>query len=310
MKVQSKRKQTRQRRINITAGVFAGVVLLGVVLPRLFSVTVAFVMQPVHTVNTWLEESQSVFPVFVRDRQSLAEEIEGLENELANQAGLDASRQYLKEENVRLRSLVGAEIPKRIAASVIARPNELPYDVLQIDKGATAGIEVGAPVFINEYVVIGVITHVAQTYSFAELVSSVDFRSTVFIGGPNVIAELVGLGGGTARVRVPQGVPIAVGNTVALPSVNTSVLGRLEHIESEPTQPEQYGYFTLPIGLQRLHTVAVGQSSEVITDASEIDASIRESIRQGFLVPNMSSSTFAITPEISTTTVDTTTDTQ
>ncbi|MCA9367380.1 hypothetical protein KC887_03925 [Candidatus Kaiserbacteria bacterium] len=294
MKVRSKRKVARQRRIYITAGTFAAIIVCGLLLPKLFSTVVDVVMQPIHSLHVWINESNSVFPQYIRDRRTLSGRITELETALAQQSGADASRQYLIEENERLRALLHAPYPRRIAAAVIARPDQLPYDVLEIDQGSEAGIEVGAPVFINAHVAIGLVSYAAPTYALVELLSSPDFHSTVFIGGPNVVAELVGQGGGVARVRVPQGIPLAVGNTVSLPSINTSVLGRIVEVENIPTQAEQYGYVTLPLSLQQLHTVSVGTKGELRTDVVEIEHSIQESLRQKFVVSGLATSSFAI----------------
>jgi hypothetical protein len=60
-------------------------------------------------------------------------------------------------------------------------------------------------------------------------------------------------------VRVPQGIPISVGNLVHLPSLSPGVLGRIVHVENEPSQPEQFGYISLAGPISGIKYVAVAK---------------------------------------------------
>ncbi len=82
---------------------------------------------------------------------------------------------------------------------------------------------------------------------------------TGFISGPDVIATVEGVGGGVARVRVPQGIPLTIGDLVFIPSVEPGLFGRIDFVESRPSQPEQYGYITLQTGLHSLFEVAIAR---------------------------------------------------
>lgn len=284
MRVRSRhtsKKQTKRLRVVLVATVF---LLLAMLLPKLFSAVSTAVMAPVHAVNTWLEESSSLAPVFIRSRLSLEEQIEELENELAVSNKTSLTLQRLTDENNRLRQLLGINEESRVAASVIARPDELPYDLLQIDRGSDHGIEIGSPVFIGRDIVIGLIVHTAPTYSFVELVTTPGFEATAFISGPNVAAIIEGMGGGVARVRVPQGVLLKAGNLVYLPSVEPGAFGRISHVENRPTQPEQYGYISPDVPISGLFRVSVGKQSQIAHSAEEINTRILEQMRKELLV--------------------------
>jgi len=257
-------------------------------------------MSPVHATNQWLEESSSLIPTFVRDRQSLHADIERLENELQIHSRTDMTQQRLLSENNRLRELLGAAKENRIVAGVIARPDTLPYDFLQIDQGSNDGIEVGAPVFVGTDIVIGLVAHTAAQYSFVELFTTPGFEATIFLSGPNVVAKMSGMGGGVARVSLPQGIPIQVGNLVHVPSVEPGVFGSIAYIENEPTQPEQFGYVAPNIALQSLYQVSVGRVSQISQSVEEIDKRVRAEIESQLVVPGVSL-------EVSTTTLDATT---
>jgi cell shape-determining protein MreC len=297
MKVRFRHISKHKRILNV---VFFSVLLIGVgmLLPRVFSTVSATVMYPVHVTNTWFKESSNLVPVFIRDRQSLQGQVESLKNELVIKSGSNLTQQRLVEENNRLRKLLGADGETRIAAAVIARPGELPYDLLQINRGSLHGIEVGSPVFLGRDIVIGLIVHTAVEYSFVELITTPDFEATVFISGPNVVATMEGYGGGVARVRVPQGIHLSVGNLVYLPSIEPGVFGRISHIENRPTQPEQYGYISPDIAISSIYQVSVGKQSQISHEAVEINERILEQMRTELMVDNLSVEMYTSTSSV------------
>ncbi|MCA9354391.1 MAG: rod shape-determining protein MreC [Candidatus Kaiserbacteria bacterium] len=299
MKARSRHNSSRRRLVQIVV-VSVALIGLGVLLPRIFSTVSAVVMYPIHVTNVWLEESTSLVPSFIRTRKALTEEIAQLEDKLVVAGGDDVTMQRLSEENNLLRRLLGVQGEERIAAAVIARPNELPYDLLEIDRGTKHGVAVGAPVYISEDVVIGLVVHAAETYSFVELITTPGFKATAFISGPNVVVHMEGYGGGVARVRVPQGIPITKGNLVYLPSIDPGVFGRISYVENEPTQPEQYGYITPELAISGLHYVAVGTLSQISKSTEEVDENILSIMRTSLVIDGVSAA------EIATTTASTT----
>ena len=275
---------------------------VGSLMPRIVSSVSATVMFPFHTLHVWLQESSSFLPVFLRDRQSLHDQITYLENELAIASRGGITQQRLIEENKRLRGLLGVADEQRIAAGVIARPDNLPYDLLQIDRGRTHGIEVGAPVFIGQDTVIGLVVHTAERYSFVQLVTTPGFEATAFISGPDVIVSLEGMGAGVARVRVPQGISLTVGDIVHLPSVEPGIFGRIVHIDNQPTQPQQYGYISPDIPISSINIVAVGTLSQRAQSISEIESTVLELMRTALKVDGVSNSSTTTNDEMPTST--------
>ncbi len=280
------------------------VLVVGLLIPTVFSIVGATVSYPVITVSNWLRESTGVFPSYIRERAALHEDIRKLENELVAAGGINVTLKQLSEENTLLRSLLSADGSKRIAAAVTARPNELPYDVLQIDRGSLHGVQVGAPVYIDSDSVIGLIVHVSAQYSFVQLFTTPGFSATAFISGPDVVATVEGYGGGVARVRVPQGIPIAEGNLVLLPSIETGIFGTISYVENLPTQPEQYGYITPNVSIPSLYFVAIGTEVVTTKSASDIDETVREYLQTLVKIEGVSlqvsSSTATVTEATST----------
>ena len=253
----SKKNKQTERIIRVVV-LAVCVLCVGLVVPKLFSLVGQVAMSPVHSVHTWIQTSDSRFPQYLRDRNELLARITQLEQAVAIASGTDVTQQRLYEENQWLRQLLGVQDDTRIAAAVIARPGQLPYDYLQIDRGSLDGIQAGAPVYVGKDNVIGVVSSVTERYSFIRLFTTPGFSATAFISGANVMATIDGHGGGVARVRVPQGIPLQVGDLVHLPSLDPGVFGRVAYLENEPSQPEQFGYIALSQPVSSLHYVSVG----------------------------------------------------
>ena len=283
MRVHSRHNSNTRKTLKIVL-VAVILLMLGFVVPVVFTQVSRVVLAPVHGINTWFRESTNVVPLYFRERDALIEENKALKNELAIAAGTNLTQQRLFEENNWLRQLLHTEVSERIAAAVIARPSELPYDLLQIDKGSNTGVVVGAPVYIGIDNVIGIVSSVADEYAFVELFTTPSFEATAFISGPNVVATIEGYGGGVARVRVPQGVSLAIGNVVYLPSIEPGAFGRIAYIENSPTQPEQFGYITLQKPIHSIHFVAVGATSVAPATPEAVSDSVQEIIRNSVKV--------------------------
>lgn len=286
MKVRSRHisKQKRSLRLIVISLL---IIAAGMALPSVISGAASIVMMPVHGINAWLEHSSSLVPTFFRTRRALDERIKGLENELAISNRTSLTQDRLWEENNRLRNLLGIAGEERIAAAVIARPGELPYDLLEIDRGSEHGVEIGSPVFLGKDIVIGLVVHTAPKYSFVQLITTPGFETSAFISGPNVVVTMEGMGGGVARVKVPQGVPMRTGDLVYLPSIEPGVFGRISHVEDLPTQPEQYGYISPDIALSSVYQVAVGSQSQIARSAEEVEDRVRLILEKSLLVTDI-----------------------
>lgn len=264
--------------------IVAGIIILGLAVPKVFSFIGEVALSPYHTARQWVLNSGSSLPQYLRDRSVLIEQIEDLKKEVATEKGTELSMRKLINENASLRELLATDGSDRIAARVIARPNSLPYDLIQIDQGSKDGIVRLAPVFLGRDQVIGYITHVSREYSFVQLVTTPGFASTVFIVGPDIYTNAEGMGGGVMRVRVPQGVSLKKGNLVLLPAVNSGVYGEIISVEAIPTQPQQYGYLSPNIPLQSMRYVAVGTEPIVTPTFEEVQNVITSKLESLFVV--------------------------
>jgi cell shape-determining protein MreC len=303
MLIRSRRTSDNQKIKRLLLVVF-GLFALALIVPAAVRFAAGIVLYPVIQVENWFAESNQILPALWRDKIVMQEQIDQLEQDLALSGKLDLTKQRLSDENNRLRSLLGATSSPRILAAVVGRPNELPYDLIQIDQGSQAGIESGSPVYIGVDTVIGLVSAVQRNTAFVTLFTTPDFFATVYLSGPNVTALLEGLGGGVARVRVPQGIPIRVGDLVHVPSVQPGVYGTIAWVESEPTQPEQFGYITPEIPIGSLFQVAVAKPNVITTDPKEVQRYMLEVQKQQLVIPEMTPATTTATSTAPTSSTD------
>lgn len=264
------RRTSRTKRISVAVLVVGVLLVLSLVLPRIFSFATQVFWYPFTTTYVWLNESSGSLPAYFRDRRELVGQINELRGELASQSGTDLTIKRLQTENTEFRNLIGAVPGERQVARVVARPPQLPYDVVLIDRGARQGVVESAPVYLGQDQLVGFVSTVNPDTSLVTLVTHPDFSATAYIMGPDIFTLTEGVGGGVLRVRVPQGLPIKQGDVVILPAVDAGVYGSIFAVTSSPTQPEQFGYVEPAVPLQSLFYVSVG--SEPIVTKSFVEA--------------------------------------
>lgn len=259
-----------------------GVLACGLLLPSIFSAIGGVVVYPLHTVRVWWYESEASLPRYVQEKQSLIVEINELEKTLAQTAATEYSDSLLRDENERLRSLLHRSEESRVAARVLARPNQLPYDVLQIDRGRLHDIPLHAPVYYGQDQVIGFVSYVGRYYSYVTLVSTPGQQSTAYVLGPDIYTSAEGVGDGQLRVRVPQGIEVAEGDVIILPSVSAGVYGAVSYVETSPTEPQKYAYVPLPESIHSLRYVSIGSDPIEVPSFQDAAAAV-DATQRGLL---------------------------
>lgn len=299
------RRTSRIKGYVIAVAIALGLLGLAAVLPRATAAVAAIVWYPIDSVRVWINTAESSFPVYVRDRNALDEELDTMRRAVAAQSGTSATIHRLVEENQELRELLGAVPGDRQVVRVIARPNTLPYDTLMIDQGSVQGIVERAPVYLGQDQVVGYISSVRPTTALVTLVTSPDFSATAFVSGPDIFTLTEGMGSGVMRVRVPQGINLQIDDVVILPAVDSGVYGQIFAIETSPTQPEQFGYIAPPVPLQSLRYVSVGSDPIVTQDFAQATDMVAE-VTDAFFQLELPAGVL-VTPQLAATTSTTTT---
>ena len=256
-RVNSRRISQNKKRTQIIVVTIFCVILLFLI-PSAVRTTTSVLVAPVVFIKDWFSESGSSFPQYLRNRKEILDELAYVRSQLAATGGEQVTISALQQENNRLRGLLGYEGEERILAAVIGRPDTLPYDSLMLDQGTADGIREGAPVYIGDNTVIGIVKSAAPQTSLVELITTPGFEATVFIVGPDIYTNAVGVGGGQLQVGVPQGITLNEGDLVVLPSITSGIYGAISVVQSVPTRPEQYGFVSPDIPLASMRFVSVG----------------------------------------------------
>lgn len=285
--------------------VVAAFIVVAFIAPPLIGSLSHIVLRPFVVVATWLRESPASLPVYLRERSRLVDEQEALQAQLDTFTATDMTIKRLMEENIALRTFHGEGEAKRLLTRVVARPPFLPYDRIQIDKGARDGVVVGAPVYAGHDIVVGSVVAVGDQDAFVTLVSSPGFQSTVYVPEARLAATMEGVGGGVARIRFPQGVRITPGAIVVLLAYDSGVYGTVSHVETAPTQPEQFAYVSIPESVQSLRYLTVGERPVSPRAPDAVASSTLALVATYFsfpeVVPLLSPTTTATSTEVATT---------
>jgi cell shape-determining protein MreC len=275
---------SRANRLKKIALVGAVALVLFFLVPKLVASVTSLVLTPVHALQTWISKSSDSFPQFFRDRSTLIAQLDALTETQSARSGDRLTADLLSKENVELRSLLGDDGEQRIVAGVIGRPDTVPYDVLVLDKGSDDGIVEGAPVFIGDDAVIGIVSKTFGRSSVVELITTPGFTVSVYIIGPNIYTNAAGIGGGQLKVGVPQGITLTPGDLVILPGVGAGIYGAISTVQSVATEPEQYGYVSPEVPLAGLRLVGVGAIPLKPVTFEEAQKIVSESKQQAFQV--------------------------
>ncbi len=292
------------RRTVLWLGCLALVWVLFLVAPYIFRGVIAAFWYPFDSVRTWIEESGSSLPQYLRERSALLTELEGLKIRVATEQGNANTLQKLQVENNEFRTQIGAVPEARVLARVVGRPNQLPYDMLMIDRGYSHAVTQNAPVFLGSDQVIGFVSKVFEKTSLVTLVTTPGFVSSAYVMGPDIYTFAEGMGGGVLRVRVPQGILLQTGDLVVLPALDSGVYGDVSLVEAAATQPEQYGYVSADIPLQSLYYVSVGAepvTTHTFEQAEKVVADVKSGLFTVAVPPDI-----LVTPELASTSVSST----
>ena len=186
---------------------------LSFVAPTAFSSASHAVAYPFWKAKQSAESYSFQLRSFFSDKADLIDENRELKQELAGLRGRLSGYTLLREENERLRERLGM-LPQEEAtlAAVLARPPQVPYDVLIINGGRRAGIEDRDRVLLGDGVLLGEVEEVSARTARVLLFSSARQETPVSVQGDDeAIFTAVGRGGGVFQLELPRSVEIEEG---------------------------------------------------------------------------------------------------
>lgn len=180
---------------------------------------------------------------------SLREKIMQLETDLA-------LKKILEKENAALKADFSQEERQNfMLASIILRPPQTPYDIFIIDSGSEESVREGMQVSAFGHVLLGYVTDVFDNISKIKLISSFGEETNVFFETSQTPAIAIGLGGENFKIALSRAVKVEIGERVITFGRYPMLIGIVEKIEHQTTDPFQEIFFRLPVNIQYLNQV-------------------------------------------------------
>lgn len=251
-------KNNRDRRIRVILGILLLFFFFTLARPFFAGTFIRFIAAPVWFVEdkvAWMLEP--ILHPFV-SRADLLLEVKNKDAQIENLESEIRSRRIALEALVEYRSLFKSS-EGGVAATVLSRPPRSPYDTLVVSAGASAGVKLGDLVFTAPHVAVGVIDEVFETTSRVVLYSSAGRQTEGFMDNEVGSVLLKGEGGGSMEVELSRAFQIATDTTVTLPDRST-VIGIVDHVSGNDTDPFKRVLVALPINIQNLSWVELRHS--------------------------------------------------
>jgi cell shape-determining protein MreC len=208
---------------------------------------------PIHSISRGID---TVFKVVTGKSGVLIEENEDLKSEIVRLNKEIDSRDLLRSENESLRSIckIDSEGEKDfIISEVIARPPNIPYDTLRINKGSNDGIAIGKRVYVNDYH-IGQVESLTNNQSIVSLIGNEGDISVSISGNEGILSPLKGLSY-VGEFSSTSG--ILEGDTVALIDDMSNPFADVTYIEETINDPSIRVYVNIPIKLSSIRYVSI-----------------------------------------------------
>lgn len=206
------------------------------------------------SLKNWLSEKGYSF----ESRENLAKENIELKNKLHELETKLLLYEVLEKENADMKEILGRHDKERFTAGyILSRPSVSPYDVLVVDVGSEAGIEKGMAATVYGDIVIGYIEEVFAKNSKIKLISFPKNETNAVALSSNIPVAAIGKGGGNMEIILPKDAEIKEGERIVTMGGEPMLVGIVEKIQSDESDPFQKLLLRIPVNLQELRYVMI-----------------------------------------------------
>jgi cell shape-determining protein MreC len=223
-----------RRAVMVTVVVIAVLVILQVFQSSWGGRILQPVAVPLLKLRTGIAQRMPTLVNWFSSRSALITENESLKQQVHLAYQEHIAYEALRQEHQSLRNSLALSVntSNRIIAPIISKPPFAAYDTLLVARGERDGIRQGARVYAD-YGLIGTVVEVYGGTSLVELFSKPGTPYEV-VAGTSTRLSFEGTGNGTFRARVPQGIAIATGTSVVLPTDPRTAIAVITDITTDP----------------------------------------------------------------------------
>lgn len=191
-------------------------------------------------------------------KESLSKENSELKSRLIEMEEKFFGYEMLQKENDELKAALSRpDKNSYIFAYVDSRPPQSPYDILIADMGEKDGVRNGMQVFAYDSILIGYVSEVFGNSSKIKLISFPGEETSAVLFSSNNQVIAAGKGGGNFEIKMPKSIEVNAGERVTTIGASPFLLGMIDKIEINPSDPFQKLYFRFPFNLQELKYIEI-----------------------------------------------------
>jgi len=252
-----------QRRSDVKKWIFILVIFVALVVTnknaKKFTIkTIVVSAMPVFKLAGFISNTKENIIFLFKNKQELRENLESLGEKNAEMENELILLDYIKMENEELKTMLSRPDKKSfILGSIISRPPKSPYDMIIIDAGLNVGVTQGMKAIAYSNVLIGYVVEVFSNSSKIKLLSFPLEETSLIIESTKISAIGLGLGGGNIEIKIPSSVVVKNGDKIITDGVFHYLLGLVDKVETDLTNPFQKIIFRMPINLNELQRVGI-----------------------------------------------------
>ncbi len=217
--------------ISFLVGVFAA----GALILYFLNGPIIAAVTPFWRTETWVGARVSAVRDFFSFRSSLVSENTRLREELAA-LELETAARFGGAESGDWPEILGRRAEAGgIAATILARPPQVPYDMVVIDAGSNDGVTEGARVFMPEGPALGSVIQVYSSSAKAKFYSTPGEKTSAVLERHDIPVTLEGAGGGNFKVVVPREIEAQTGDRILSADAVPHLLAIVGEVSMEPT---------------------------------------------------------------------------
>lgn len=253
------RNKGRSRYIKPALGLLA-IFISGTIIFSMLDGVLVSVASPLWEADNRFSSGLRNFGAYFSSKNKLASENEELRLKVSSlELEAAALRSGRVQEGVLL-ELVGRHgNTDALAATVLARPPQTPYDVLIIDAGETDGVIAGASVRLPEGPMLGTIAESYSRRARVLLNSSPGVETEAVLERGNVPVTLVGSGSGNFRIVVPRDTEVEAGDAILSADIHARLLAVVGGVKMESTDSFKEILAGSPINLFNVRYVIISR---------------------------------------------------